>query len=143
MVILELPFVVADARELHTYIRVCQYTYAHLSNGDRLATLDMFPLMGIDLFKMPTSPMGINWCCILIDAHLSDGDQLVMLDVLEIDLFKFIKIGTIITKMNSIKQTKKAIFLVRVDWEEQVHVLWCTEIERFPIQPNWKSIEAV
>ncbi|KAL5516850.1 hypothetical protein EMCRGX_G002276 [Ephydatia muelleri] len=61
MVILELPFVVADARELHTYIRVCQYTYAHLSNGDRLATLDMFPLMGIDLFKMPTSPMGINW----------------------------------------------------------------------------------
>eukprot|EP00731_Ephydatia_muelleri_P013857 Em0007g1167a len=94
-----------------------------------------------------------------------------MLDVLEIDLFKqtaedqseclacsmallqFIKLGTIITKMNSIKQTKKAIFLVQVDWEEQVHVLWCTEIERyglgtrdigrFPIQPNWKSIEAV
>ncbi|KAL5516529.1 hypothetical protein EMCRGX_G001888 [Ephydatia muelleri] len=64
-------------------------------------------------------------------------------------LLQFIKLGTIITKMNSIKQTKKAIFLVRVDWEEQVHVLWCTEIEskrsftRFPIQPNWKSIEAV
>ena len=46
-------------------------------------------------------------------------------------VFQFIKLGTIITKMNSIKQTKKAIFLVRVDWEEQVHVLWCTEIERY------------
>ena len=33
--------------------------------------------------------------------------------------------------MNSIKQTKKAIFPVRVDWEEQVDVLWCTEIERY------------
>ena len=46
-------------------------------------------------------------------------------------VFQFIKLGTIITKMNSIKQTKKAIFPVRVDWEEQVHVLWCTEIERY------------
>ncbi|KAL5459914.1 hypothetical protein EMCRGX_G033306 [Ephydatia muelleri] len=48
---------------------------------------------------------------------------------------KFIKLGTITTKMNSIKQTKKAIFphpthtLDAVDWEEQVDVLWCTEIE--------------
>ncbi|KAL5486349.1 hypothetical protein EMCRGX_G018815 [Ephydatia muelleri] len=39
----------------------CLLLDAHLSDGDRLATLDMFPLMGIDLFKMPTSPMGINW----------------------------------------------------------------------------------
>ena len=46
-------------------------------------------------------------------------------------VFQFIKLDTIITKMNSIKQTKKAIFPVRVDWEEQVHVLWCTEIERY------------
>ena len=46
-------------------------------------------------------------------------------------VFQFIKLGTIITKMNSIKQTKKAIFPVRVDWEEQVHVLCCTEIERY------------
>ncbi|KAL5502556.1 hypothetical protein EMCRGX_G009352 [Ephydatia muelleri] len=38
---------------------------AHLSDGDRLATLDVFPLMGIDLFKMPTSPMGINWRCLM------------------------------------------------------------------------------
>ncbi|KAL5506038.1 hypothetical protein EMCRGX_G007604 [Ephydatia muelleri] len=74
-------------------------------------------------------------------------------------LLQFIKLGTITTKMNSIKQTKKAIFPVRVDWEEQVDVHWCTEIERyglgtrdigskgsftsFPIQPNWKCIEAV
>ena len=27
---------------------------AHLSDGDRLATLDVFPLMGIDLFKVST-----------------------------------------------------------------------------------------
>ncbi|KAL5517044.1 hypothetical protein EMCRGX_G002511 [Ephydatia muelleri] len=32
------------------------------SDGD-LAMLDVFPLRGIDLFKMPTSPMGINWRC--------------------------------------------------------------------------------
>ncbi|KAL5510598.1 hypothetical protein EMCRGX_G006166 [Ephydatia muelleri] len=52
-----------DARELHTCIRVCQYTYAHLSDGDQLAMLDVFPLRGIDLFKvkMPTSLMGIDW----------------------------------------------------------------------------------
>eukprot|EP00731_Ephydatia_muelleri_P002398 Em0001g2398a len=44
---------------------------------------------------------------------------------------RFIKLGTITTKMNSIKQTKKAIFPVRVDWDEQLDVLWCTEIERY------------
>ena len=27
---------------------------AHLSDGDQLATLDVFPLMGIDLFKVST-----------------------------------------------------------------------------------------
>ena len=49
---------------------------------------------------------------------------------------------TITTKMNSIKQTKKAIFPVRVEGgimtdpaagysiDEDVDVLWCTEMER-------------
>ena len=32
----------------------CILIDAHLSDGDRLATLDMFPLMGIDLFKVST-----------------------------------------------------------------------------------------
>eukprot|EP00731_Ephydatia_muelleri_P012180 Em0006g1074a len=48
-----------------------------------------------------------------------------------IPIGEFIKLGTIITKMNFIKQTKKAIFNVRVNREEQVHVLWCTEIEMY------------
>ena len=34
----------------------CILIDAHLSDGDRLATLDMFPLMGIDLFKVSTRP---------------------------------------------------------------------------------------
>ena len=32
----------------------CILIDAHLSDGDRLATLDVFPLMGIDLFKVST-----------------------------------------------------------------------------------------
>ena len=44
---------------------------------------------------------------------------------------------TITTKMNSIKQTKKAIYPVRFDGmdegEEQGDVLWCTEMERLVI----------
>ncbi|KAL5487003.1 hypothetical protein EMCRGX_G019555 [Ephydatia muelleri] len=103
---------------------------AHLSDGDRLATLDVFPLMGIDLFKMPTSSMGINWNLhpFVPSSQQTAEDQSECL-ACSMALLQFIKLGTIITKMNSIKQTKKAIFLVRVDWEEQVHVLWCTEIE--------------
>ena len=41
---------------------------------------------------------------------------------------------TITTKMNSIKQTKKAIYPVKLqgmeEGEEQGDVLWCTEMER-------------
>ncbi|KAL5493807.1 hypothetical protein EMCRGX_G015037 [Ephydatia muelleri] len=50
-------------QESSSFLRelIFDHTYAHLSDGDRLATLDVFPLMRIDLFKMPTSPMGINW----------------------------------------------------------------------------------
>ncbi|KAL5470745.1 hypothetical protein EMCRGX_G028758 [Ephydatia muelleri] len=48
------------------------------------------------------------------------------------ELLQFIKLHTITTKMNSIKQTKKAIFPVRVNGEEQGDVLWCTEIEVWP-----------
>ena len=32
----------------------CILIDAHLSDGDRLATLDVFPLMRIDLFKVST-----------------------------------------------------------------------------------------
>ena len=32
----------------------CILIDAHLSDGDQLATLDVFPLMGIDLFKVST-----------------------------------------------------------------------------------------
>eukprot|EP00731_Ephydatia_muelleri_P016480 Em0009g904a len=114
---------------------------AHLSDGDQLVMLDV---LEIDQFKMPTSPMGIDWrrlmCWRLIclrnlhpfvpSSQQTAEDQSECL-ACSMALLQFIKLGTIITKMNSIKQMKKAIFLVRVDWEEQVHVLWCTEIERY------------
>ena len=44
-------------------------------------------------------------------------------------LFQFHKLRTITTKMNSIKQTKKALMPVKVDSEGD-DVLWCTEMER-------------
>ena len=73
----------------------CILIDAHLSDGDQLAMLDVFPLRGMDLFKVSTcacvSKHSSIMLCILIDAHLSDGDQLVMLDLLPlkgIDLFK-------------------------------------------------------
>ena len=42
---------------------------------------------------------------------------------------QFHKLRTITTKMNSIKQTKKAIMPVKVEGEGE-DVLWCTEMER-------------
>ena len=57
------------------------------------------------------------------------------------DFSQFNKLRTITTKMNSIKQTKRAIFPVRVIGgiitdptaadDEDVDVLWCTEMERY------------
>ena len=52
---------------------------------------------------------------------------------------QFTKLRTITTKMNSIKQTKKAIYPVKVEgggaggeWAEpEGDVLWCTEMERY------------
>ena len=43
--------------------------------------------------------------------------------------YQFHKLRTITTKMNSIKQTKKAIMPVKVEGEGE-DVLWCTEMER-------------
>ena len=49
-------------------------------------------------------------------------------------LYFVCSVRTITTKMNSIKQTKKAIYPVRLEGmeegEEQGDVLWCTEMER-------------
>ena len=65
------------------------------------------------------------------------GDRLTLQDCLEPYCFRvanFTKLRTITTKMNSIKQTKKAIYPVRFDGvnerEEDGDVLWCTEMER-------------
>ena len=59
------------------------------------------------------------------------GDRLTLQECLEPHCFRtaqFTKLRTITTKMNSIKQTKSAIFPVKV--EEDGDVLWCTEMER-------------
>ena len=50
--------------------------HAHLSDGAELAMHDVFPLRGIDLFKVSTcicvsTHSLIMYYCILIDAHLS------------------------------------------------------------------------
>ena len=64
------------------------------------------------------------------------SDRLTLQSCLEPNCFRvaqFTKLRTITTKMNSIKQTKKAIFPVRFEGqeeEEQGDVLWCTEMER-------------
>lgn len=64
------------------------------------------------------------------------SDRLTLQSCLEPNCFRvaqFTKLRTITTKMNSIKQTKKAIFPVRFQGsgeEEQGDVLWCTEMER-------------
>ena len=66
------------------------------------------------------------------------GDRVTLQDCLEPNCFRvanFTKLRTITTKMNSIKQTKKAIYPVRFEGEggegeEQGDVLWCTEMER-------------
>ena len=65
------------------------------------------------------------------------GDKLTLQDCLEANcnrLANFTKLRTITTKMNSIKQTKKAIYPVKIDsfgeGEDQGDVLWCTEMER-------------
>lgn len=60
------------------------------------------------------------------------GDRLTLQECLEQNCFRsaqFTKLRTITTKMNSIKQTKKAIYPVKVGTEEG-DVLWCTEMER-------------
>ncbi len=60
------------------------------------------------------------------------GDRLYLQECLEENcerFAQFTKMRTITTKMNSIKQGKKAKMPVRVgDYEEDV--LWCTEMER-------------
>lgn len=64
------------------------------------------------------------------------GDRLTLQECLEPNCFRsaqFTKLRTITTKMNSIKQTKKAIFPVMVKvggHQEEEDVLWCTEMER-------------
>lgn len=74
------------------------------------------------------------------------GDRLTLQDCLEPNCSRFAqfnKLGTITTKMNSIKQTKAAIYPVRMaplmGGMEQLDlpkenmegdVLWCTEMER-------------
>jgi len=45
-------------------------------------------------------------------------------------LLQFVKMRTITTKMNSVKQTKKAIMPVHMEGEGG-DVLWCTEMERY------------
>ena len=74
----------------------CILIDAHLSDGDRLASLDVFPLMEIDQFKVSTRVCVSthSMYCILIDAHLSDGDRLATLDVFSLmgnDPFKVSK----------------------------------------------------
>ena len=63
------------------------------------------------------------------------GDRLTLQECLEPNCFRhaqFTKLRTITTKMNSIKQTKKAIYPVKVEGqaEDEGDVLWCTEMER-------------
>ena len=58
----------------------CILIDAHLSDGDRLAMLDVFPLMGIDLFKVSTRVCVSTHSLIIYvlysyRCHLSDGDQ--------------------------------------------------------------------
>ena len=61
----------------------CILIDAHLSDGDQLAMHDVFPLRGIDMFKVSrrvcvsTHPP-MMYVLHSIDAHLSDGIQLVM-----------------------------------------------------------------
>ncbi|XP_065883900.1 DNA (cytosine-5)-methyltransferase 3C-like isoform X3 [Dysidea avara] len=60
------------------------------------------------------------------------GDRLTLQDCLEDNCSRkaqFVKMRTITTKMNSVKQTKKAIMPVYMEGEGG-DVLWCTEMER-------------
>lgn len=60
------------------------------------------------------------------------GDRLSLQDCLEQNcsrIAQFDKLRTITTKMNSIKQTKKALMPVKIENEGE-DVLWCTEMER-------------
>ena len=45
----------------------CILIDAHLSDGDQLAMLDVFPLRGIDLFlfNVSTCVWGLNWRCMM------------------------------------------------------------------------------
>ena len=66
------------------------------------------------------------------------GDRLTLQECLEPNCFRtaqFTKLRTITTKMNSIKQTKKSIYPVRVagDPDKDRDVLWCTEMERYRV----------
>ena len=45
----------------------CILIDVHLSDGDRLATLDEFPLMGIDLFKVSTRVCVSTHCLIMYE----------------------------------------------------------------------------
>ena len=75
------------------------------------------------------------------------GDRLTLQDCLETNCSRFAQftiMRTVTTKMNSIKQTKKAFYPVKMgpmlgEWEKgkgrdeemQEDVLWCTEMERY------------
>ncbi len=69
-------------------------------------------------------------------TYVLPSDRLTLQSCLEPNCYRvaqFTKLRTITTKMNSIKQTKKAIFPVRYQGgseEEEGDVLWCTEMER-------------
>lgn len=67
------------------------------------------------------------------------SDRLTLQDCMDPNCFRkarVTKMRTITTKMNSIKQTKAALFPVLIEGQEEGDVLWCTEMERlfgFPI----------
>ena len=62
---------------VHVYVlahtlRKCMYCIlidAHLADGDRLATLDVFPLMGIDPFKVSTRVCASTRSLIMYALH--------------------------------------------------------------------------
>eukprot|EP00731_Ephydatia_muelleri_P010415 Em0005g1001a len=92
----------------------CILIDAHLSDGDQLVMLDV---LEIDLFKMPTSPMGI------------DLGTLDVFPLMRIDLFKVLKV------LISILITIRDIFYIEilfsvfiicdVDWYQVLPVRLC------------------